>query len=114
MKKNTGMMRRAILFRLCNHLEEHYELTFPRSSFLDGTLTDHDLEAILAFKSDPWLEELQHALERLAGGTYGVCLSCKEALPQEQLDRDPLRRVCEKCETELSHAFHTFSSDMVL
>jgi len=40
------------------------------------------------------LEEIDSALGRLEGGTYGICESCHEPIEQERLIADPLARLC--------------------
>ncbi len=103
MKKSKRTMRRAILSGLFNHLEEHYEVGVSRETFVDGRLSMHQLDAILSFKTDPLLDELRSALDRLEVGTYGICLGCKREIPQEKLDAAPAVRVCDTCEKIFSH-----------
>lgn len=103
MRKSKRAMRRAVLDKLFGHLEESYGIDWTRESFVDGQLNVHQIDAILAFKSDPILDELRGALDRLEAGTFGVCISCKKPMSQEVLDSDPARRVCSGCEVEISH-----------
>ncbi|HXG01104.1 MAG TPA: hypothetical protein VNL69_09960 [Bacteroidota bacterium] len=98
MTKSKRVMRRLILSRLYEHLQREYDEMYPREMFESGEIALHDLDALLAFKSDPYLEELRHALDRLESGTYGVCLSCKGPISQDALDRDPTQRICTLCE----------------
>ena len=104
MKKSSDHMRYTILRKLYSHLEEHYALNIPQSAFREGGLTLHQLDALLAFKSDPHLDDLRAALNRLEEGTFGVCLSCKIQIDEELMDADPTRRMCEPCERVYSHA----------
>ncbi|MER3523507.1 MAG: hypothetical protein C4326_05410 [Ignavibacteria bacterium] len=105
MTKSKRVMRRAILSKLVDHLREHYA-EFPGDEMVQGDLSLHDLDALLAFKSDPELEELRNALVRLEKGTYGICLSCKRSISQEVLDNDPTQRVCSMCEQKFIGAVH--------
>ncbi len=107
MKKSKRSMRYLILSRLYEHLDETYGIEWPRDSFVSGRLTLHDLDALLAFKSDPKIEELRNALDRLESGTYGVCIGCKGRISQELLDADPAHRFCLDCEQQFSHALAT-------
>jgi hypothetical protein len=103
MRKSKRVMRRAVLGKLFDHLVEFYGIEGTRESFVDGQFSHHQVDAILAFKSDTTLDELQSALDRLDAGTYGVCISCKKDIGPEVLDSDPARRVCSTCEQEISH-----------
>lgn len=103
MTKSKRVMRRLILSRLCEYIRDEYTVLYPQDVLLDGDLSFHELDALLAFKSDPHLEELRHALDRLEAGTYGICISCKSAISQEMLDRDPAQRVCMTCEEKFLH-----------
>lgn len=96
-------MRRAILCCLYEHLTQTYKVDCPREEFLGGELSLHQIDAILAFKSDPRLNELRHAIDRLDEGSYGVCIGCKGEIGQEVLDRDPARLMCAECEKVFDH-----------
>jgi RNA polymerase-binding transcription factor DksA len=104
MKKSSEHIRHGILRKLYSHLEEHYALSISESTFREGSLTIHQLDALLAFKSDPLLDELRSALNRLEEGTFGVCLSCKDRIDEDLMDADPTRRMCKRCESVYSHA----------
>lgn len=111
MTKSKRVMRKLILSRLYDHLQAQYAPMYPREMFDSGEITLHDVDALLAFKSDAYLEELRHALDRLESGTYGTCLSCKGAISQEVLDRDPTQRLCGMCEEKVVHMIqHQFGS----
>lgn len=106
MNKSKRVMRRAILSKLFDSLEEQGTVFHPRESFLNGDLSIHEIDALLAFKSNAQLEELRHALDRLESGTYGICISCKSSISQDVLDADPAQRVCSSCEQRLLHPVH--------
>jgi RNA polymerase-binding transcription factor DksA len=103
MKKSKRAMRRAILSRLFENLQEHYALDYPREWFVDGQLSLHEIDAILAFKGEASLDELRQALDRLEEGTFGICISCKGEISQHDLDLDPVQRICMECEKQLTH-----------
>ncbi len=104
MKKSSRAMRHLILSKLYEHLEARYGMEGTREEFTSGEISLHEVEAILAFKSDPRLDELRGALERLEDGSYGVCLSCKREISRDLLETDPVRRMCSACETRFSHS----------
>jgi RNA polymerase-binding transcription factor DksA len=101
--KSKRVMRRAILVRLYDHLQDAYELEFSRESFVNGQLPLREIDALLSFKSDPRIEELRGALDRLEQGTFGTCIACKHDIDSELLEVDPAMRLCEQCERLYSH-----------
>ena len=103
MKKSSRQIRHDILVRLYTHLREQYTISLPEFSPLEERISIHQLDAMLAFKSDPRLEELRAALDRLRDGTFGLCLGCKEEIDDDALDIDPARRMCSRCERVYSH-----------
>ncbi len=58
------------------------------------------------------LREVEAALERVAGGTYGLCADCGEAIQPERLAVQPTAGHCLACQTLLEkkqgHASHAF------
>lgn len=46
------------------------------------------------------LEEIAVALERVEAGTFGLCESCGEAIPQRRLERMPGATTCVPCKEE--------------
>lgn len=107
MTKSKRVMRKLILSKLHELLRDQSTALYPTEIRFDEELSLHELDALLAFKSDPRLEELRHALDRLENGTYGICIGCKSPITQEVLDKDPAQRVCQRCEERLVHMeFH--------
>jgi RNA polymerase-binding transcription factor DksA len=95
MKKSKRAVRRMIMHSLFLHLSEKYAFS---ESDVDVDMTIHQLDALLAFKSDLRVEELRSALDRLDDGTYGSCILCKKPIANTALDDDPAIRYCEVCE----------------
>lgn len=106
MARSKRSMRRIILCRLFEHLDEAYGIEMSREIFTEGGLCIHQIDALLAYKSDPVIDALRGALQRLEDGSYGDCLSCKKTLPQELLDADPARRMCDECEVRVREGVH--------
>jgi hypothetical protein len=102
MRKSRRVARRAILSSLIDHVHRHYGIEWDRDAVLTGLLTLPEIDALLAFKSDPRLDELRCALVRLEAGSYGTCCRCKRRIPQEILDADPAERFCAACEQTLA------------
>src|SRR3954464_2807356 len=70
-------------------------------TFLHGQLEDRKrrLEQAIALAPQNGslaglLREVDSALERMAGGTYGFCEECHEPVEQDRLLPDPLVRYC--------------------
>jgi RNA polymerase-binding transcription factor DksA len=102
-KKSSRHMRQVILGRLYTHLDEYYSISLSEEFPTEDRVSLNQIDAILAFKSDPQLDELRAAFERLEEGTFGLCLSCKEQIDDNLMDDDPTRRMCERCERVYSH-----------
>ncbi|HSQ74233.1 MAG TPA: hypothetical protein VLT13_01670 [Bacteroidota bacterium] len=98
MKKSRRVMRRTILTALYAHLQDAYGLEIAEESFVQAQMSIQDIDALLAFKSDPRLDELRSALDRLERGTFGQCLACKGSIDLDLLEVDPTQRFCSSCE----------------
>ncbi len=101
--KSKRVLRRAILVRLYDHLQDAYGIEWPRESFVNGQLALGEIDALLSFKSDQRIDELRSALERLEEGSFGRCIACKGDIGQDLLEADPAMRLCERCERMYSH-----------
>lgn len=106
-------MRQVILGRLYTHLKDSYSISLSEEFLTQEQVSLHQIDAILAFKSDPLLDELHAALERLEDGTYGFCLGCKEEIRDELMDADPALRFCERCERVYSHVVLKYEGSAV-
>lgn len=102
MRINKLEARRAVLRLLFARLAERYGVEVHRDDQVDG-VSSHELDSLLAFKSDQRLEDLRKALGRLDDGTYGRCLCCKGYIEPQLLGLDPARRVCSRCEQRFFH-----------
>ena len=100
--KSKRTMRRAILQSLFEHLERNYDLSWPDQDVMKGQVSLHDVDVLLAFKSDLRLDELRGALARLETGLYGVCALCKTSITEEVLESDSAARFCKDCEKTFS------------
>lgn len=48
------------------------------------------------------LQKVDHALDRIAKGDYGICESCERSIPLERLDVLPYASLCVECSAKLS------------
>lgn len=56
---------------------------------------EHALKAML----DGRLEEIDTALSKIDGGTYGTCADCKNAIPPKRLQALPFATLCVSCQS---------------
>jgi DnaK suppressor protein len=96
-------MRRVVLSSLFEHLKLNYDFERPADAFVSGQISDQEVDILLSYKSDPKLGELRDALARLEKGTYGICIGCKQELSHVDLESDPARRICSRCEGAFAH-----------
>jgi RNA polymerase-binding transcription factor DksA len=100
MKVYRFVMRRSIVALLVDRLKESHDLEFPSGSHALDEISNYEIEALLSIRSDPQIDELRRALDRLDNCTFGICIGCKRRIDWSLLLRDPCRRVCPDCEVE--------------
>ena len=79
--------------------------------FLQGQLEERKRRLEAAVGSVPGnsgladlLREVDSALDRMAGGTYGLCLECHDTVERDRLLADPLVRYCLDHLTQMQRA----------
>lgn len=88
--QRTLALREVILSRIERILEDTYQERLSDDSW-------GGIVARLAFKSDPLLNELRLALERINRGEYGRCIFCQESIPFAILHETPTAHFCDRC-----------------
>lgn len=63
---------------------------------------EQDLSARTADLRSQMLKEIDRALERVAGGSYGVCEGCGEDIAPARLKAIPWARFCVRCQEAFS------------
>lgn len=63
-------------------------------------LENMEVDASVAESEFQLQKKIQHALERIESGTYGVCESCGEAIPRARLEAKPSVSLCLSCQEE--------------
>ena len=65
----------------------------------EGSTLSGDWSRIVGLQTaaEAQLDEVQRALERLAAGTYGVCVTCGRRIPVERLRARPAADRCVTC-----------------
>ena len=92
----SAEMREIILTRIAVILRDVYDEP------LQG-VTQETVSARLAFKSEPRLNELRLAFERLERGEYGICIFCKGPISLAILRNAPTAHFCDSCANILRH-----------
>ena len=72
-----------------NHLADTATETYDRE--LDYTLEENE---------ERLLTEIDAALKRIEGGTYGTCTNCGKQIPEERLEALPWATLCINCQRE--------------
>lgn len=63
----------------------------------DSMNVERERDLALSAQALAAVEEIDHALEKLDLGTYGVCEKCGENIPKERLKALPYAALCVKC-----------------
>ena len=61
------------------------------------SILERELADAGAVRAREAIADIEHALRRLAGGTYGSCEACGAELPRERLEAVPAARTCVSC-----------------
>jgi YteA family regulatory protein len=64
---------------------------------------DRELDYTLEENSEHVLGEIEAALTRIEGGTYGICTNCGKQIPEERLEALPWATLCIDCQRNLEH-----------
>jgi RNA polymerase-binding protein DksA len=64
-----------------------------------GTL-DREIDYTLEGHSEQVLVQIDAALARIQGGTYGVCTNCGKQIPEERLEARPWASLCIDCQRD--------------
>ncbi len=72
--------------------------------WVDHSSQENDLHINLALKQTDTklVRAIDEALQRVNGGTFGICMDCEETIPQARLDAVPWTRVCVNCKEQQS------------
>ncbi len=67
--------------------------------WVDHSSQENDLHVNLALKQTDTklLRAIDEALQRIASGTFGICMDCDERIAHVRLDAVPWTRVCIAC-----------------
>ena len=72
------------------------DLVDRASSFIDRNLSQNICDRV-SLK----IRRIEHALEDIANGDYGICERCGEDIAIKRLKANPVARHCIRCKTEI-------------
>ncbi len=110
MTGNELLQYRDILSRKRRELESRMRLdgiAVERAADLvdDGSLAgERDVAVATLDRETAVLRGIRHALARVAGGTYGVCLRCAQAIRPARLAAIPWAAYCIRCQEAVDMA----------
>lgn len=64
-------------------------------------IAEQDRDLVLIGTLQERMREVDHALERLEKGTYGVCERCAKSIPAERLEVRPFSTLCIDCQSQV-------------
>jgi len=67
----------------------------PADAGSDSFSQEFSLE--LLARDEETLHEIDEALDRIAGGTFGICEDCEKPIPKTRLRAIPFARLCVDC-----------------
>lgn len=65
-------------------------------------LAEAEMHRVLTTMQESHLQDIDDALERLANGSYGVCLDCGVDIPAVRLEAVPTAKYCVDCQEKHS------------
>lgn len=103
-KKKLIAQRNEILESQAGRNEQLYKLNGSEESGDDVDIAsdtiDRTLLNSLGEADQRRLQMIERALERIAKGTYGLCLLCNKPIPEGRLETLPYAALCVDCQTK--------------
>jgi DnaK suppressor protein len=76
------------------------DIQFDDESGEGGTMTvDRERDLALSAQARLAVEEIDHAVAKIAAGTYGLCERCGKEIPRARLKALPHARLCVECKS---------------
>jgi RNA polymerase-binding transcription factor DksA len=72
----------------------------PEEADLAQALSDRETSDLLVHLLDVNREQVEHALERVREGAYGICEGCARKIPMERLRYQPAATRCVECQSQ--------------
>lgn len=100
-KKKLLKMRAAILGKAKKLKEDSYALgTDGIQDMADAASNAYNADILMSLSDNDLtlLKEIDSALDKMGGGTYGVCEECEESITEKRLEANPVARYCINCQ----------------
>ncbi|MFP3869794.1 MAG: TraR/DksA family transcriptional regulator [Syntrophobacteria bacterium] len=87
-----------------NLLEKDY-----LGDFCDNVITDMGLDSVYTHgeRLRKTVQLIDDALDRIAGGDYGICEECGDPINEKRLLLIPFATLCVRCQKKVELKFHT-------
>ena len=72
----------------------------PEEADLAQALSDRETSDLLVHLLNSNRHQVEHALERVREGAYGICESCANRIPAERLKYQPSATRCVECQSQ--------------
>jgi len=95
----TGEQLERLVAALRAELAEQQAELAEHADDLADSEEDRDLAIAMTARAQEAIAELQHALDRVEEGSYGICESCGVELPFERLEILPHATRCVTCQS---------------
>jgi len=97
--RNLSTLRSLLSDALIEHrsLLDQHETAFESLTVDVDVGAERELARIAAARSADVIVDIEHALDRLDDGSFGVCESCGRRIPFERLEAIPHARYCVAC-----------------
>jgi RNA polymerase-binding transcription factor DksA len=73
--------------------------SIPEDTDLAQALSDRETSDLLVHLLDENREQVEHALQRIREGAYGVCETCGHRIPAARLSFQPAATRCVECQS---------------
>jgi RNA polymerase-binding transcription factor DksA len=73
--------------------------SIPEDTDLAQALSDRETSDLLVHLLDENREQVEHALERVREGAYGICEACGQRIPAARLKFQPAATRCVECQS---------------
>src|SRR5688500_16323569 len=103
LQKSLLSRRDDLLRRLGGELKDLLHQSWKSGDSADMAFDSgsEEVSSQLAQLESRELSQIEHALERLKQGTYGLCEVCQKRIPVTRLDALPFSTTCIQCQREM-------------
>jgi DnaK suppressor protein len=103
-RKSLLKMREDILNKAKKLKEDSYTLgTDGIQDMADAASNSYNADILMSISDNDLslLKDIDNALDKISGGTYGTCEECEEIINEKRLEVNPVARYCITCQRAL-------------